>query len=72
MLPTNRFRTTRVKLGKARCEHNESGLAQKAEVVGTLSHFRAGPKAEVASVRTNCLRIINAMRASLLCEAKRP
>jgi len=33
----------RVRLGKARGEHNESGVRQKAEVVGTLGHFRVGP-----------------------------
>src|SRR5438552_17761138 len=31
------------RLGKARGEHNESGVPQKAEVVGALSHFRVGP-----------------------------
>jgi len=39
----------RVRLGKARGEHNESGIPQKAEVVGTLSHFRVGPSAVVVS-----------------------
>ena len=28
-----------VRLGKARREHNESGVPQKAEVVGMSSHF---------------------------------
>src|SRR4030095_13644176 len=31
-----------VRLGKARGEHNESGVPQKAKVIGTLSHFRVG------------------------------
>jgi hypothetical protein len=37
----------RVKLGKARGEHNESGLAQKAEIVDRLSRFRVGPRADI-------------------------
>src|SRR5712691_4231830 len=36
------FSTASVKLGKDRGEHNESGVPQKAEIVGTLSHFRVG------------------------------
>ena len=39
----NRSVSLRVRLGKARGEHNESGVRQKAEVVGTLGHFRVGP-----------------------------
>jgi len=35
---------TGFRLGKARGEHNESGVPQKAEVVGTLGHFRVGPQ----------------------------
>src|SRR5882724_8734762 len=27
--------------------HNESGVPQKAEVVGTLSHFRVGPDSDM-------------------------
>jgi hypothetical protein len=38
-----------VRLGKARNEHNESGVPQKAEVVGTLSHFRVGPTPVVSN-----------------------
>jgi hypothetical protein len=38
-----------VRLGKARGEHNESGVPPKAEVVGTLSYFRVGPIPEVSS-----------------------
>ena len=33
-----------VRLGKARGEHNESGVTQKAEVLGTLGLFRVGPR----------------------------
>ena len=33
---------------KARGEHNESGVPQKAEVVGTLRHFRVGPSVDIA------------------------
>jgi hypothetical protein len=29
-----------IRLGKARGEHNESGVPQKAEVVGTRGQFR--------------------------------
>jgi hypothetical protein len=36
-------RPARVRLGKARGEYNESGVPQKADAVGTLSHFRVGP-----------------------------
>ena len=36
------FSTASVKLGKDRGEHNESGVSQKAEIVGTLSPFRVG------------------------------
>jgi hypothetical protein len=32
-----------VRPGKARGEHNESGVPQKPEVVRMLSHFRVGP-----------------------------
>jgi hypothetical protein len=38
----NPLRPSWVRLGKARGEHNESGVPQKADVVGKLSHFRVG------------------------------
>jgi hypothetical protein len=34
--------STLPRLGKARGEHNESGVPQKAEVAATLAHFRVG------------------------------
>jgi hypothetical protein len=37
-----------VRLGKARGEHNESGVPQKVDVVGTLSHFRVWPRTSIA------------------------
>jgi hypothetical protein len=32
---------------EARGENNESVMPQKADVVGTLSHFRVGPKPDI-------------------------
>jgi hypothetical protein len=43
--PSSQGTCTLYSLPVSRRTHNESGVPQKAEVVGTLSHFRVGPKA---------------------------
>src|SRR5881397_1998766 len=49
------FATKSVRLGKARGEYNESGVPQKADVVGTLSHFRVGPQANLCAAAASFL-----------------
>jgi hypothetical protein len=41
----------RVRVGKARTEHNESAVPLIAEFVGALGHFRLGPIAAVFGIR---------------------
>jgi hypothetical protein len=53
-----------IRLGKARGEHNESGVRRKAEVLGALGHFRVGPQAdsvaEVSSDTDTCGEMVGA------------